>query len=178
MVHIELSKCGRIENASRPGRRLLRSTPKSIAGRYYQLLSGHAAIGSCLKDKIRKTEDDRCWWCGGGERQTRHHLFTECRAWMPQIRRLWKDIGKAHGWKHPRAPSDKYSIYSRGTSQRCNDLYSGKWLWKEKFTEAVLAFLGSTKIGCISARRTPPEEVDGADMGDEGEEGGPGPPVG
>ena len=77
---------------------------------------------------------------------------------MAQIRRLWKDIGKAHGWKHPRAPS-------------------GKWLWVEKSTEAVLAFLGSTRVGCISARRTPPEEVDGADRGDEGEEGGPGPPV-
>ena len=53
---------------------------------------------------------------------------------------------------------------------------SGKWLWKERSTEAVLAFLGSTGVGCISARRTPPE-VDGADWGDEGEEGGPGPPV-
>ena len=77
---------------------------------------------------------------------------------MPQIKRLWRDIGKAHGWKHPRGPS-------------------GKWLWKEKSTKAVLAFLGSTRVGCISARRTPPEEVDGADLGDEGEEGGPGPPV-
>ena len=137
---------------------LLRRTPKSIAGRCYQLLSGHAAIGPYLKDKIRKTEDDRYWWCGGGKKQTLHHLFPECRAWMHQIRRLWRDIRKAHGWKHPRAPS-------------------GKWLWKEKSTEAVLAFLGSTRVGYISARRTPPEEVDGADLGGEGEEGGPGPPV-
>lgn len=29
-------------------------------------LSGHAAIGPYLKDKIYKTDDDRCWWCGGG----------------------------------------------------------------------------------------------------------------
>ena len=56
--------------------------------RYYQLLSGHAAIGPYLKDKIRRTDDDRCWWCAGGKQQTRHHLFTECRAWLPQIRRL------------------------------------------------------------------------------------------
>ena len=61
---------------------------------------------------------------------------------MPQIRRLWKDIGKAHGWKHPRASS-------------------GNWLWKEKSTEEVLAFLGSTRVGCISARRTPQEDWDG-----------------
>ena len=77
---------------------------------------------------------------------------------MPKIRRLWKDIWKSHGWKHPRASS-------------------GKWLWKGKSTEAVLAFLGSTRVRCISARRTPPEGVGGADWGEEGEEGGPGPPV-
>ena len=105
-------------------RRLLRRAPKPTAGRCYQLLSGHAAIGPYLEDNIRKTDDDRCWWCGGGKRQTRHHLFTECRAWMPQIRRLWKGIGKAHGRKHPRAPS-------------------GEWLWREKSTEAVLAFWGA-----------------------------------
>ena len=96
--------------------------------------------------------------CGGGKKQTLRHLFTECRAWMPQIRRLWRDIGKAHGWKHPRAPL-------------------GKWLGKEKPTEVVLASLGSTRVGCISAGKTPPEEVRGADFGDEGEESGPGPPV-
>ena len=106
------------------GRRHLRRTPKSIAGRYYQLLSSHAAIGPYLKDKIRKTDDDHCWWCEGGKRQTRHHLFTECRAWIPQTRRLWRDIGKAHGWKHPKAPS-------------------GKWLWMETSTEAGLAFWGA-----------------------------------
>ena len=81
---------------------------KHIASRYYQLLSGHSAIGPYIKDKIRKTDDDRCWWCGGGKKQTRHHLFTECGAWMPQIRKLWKDVGKARGWKYPRAPSGRW----------------------------------------------------------------------
>ena len=98
------------------GRRLPRRARKSVASRYYQLLSGHAAIGPYPRDKIRKTDDDRCW-CREGKKQTRHHLFTGCRAWRLQISRLWKDIGKAHGWKHPRAPSVK-------------------WLWKEKSTEA------------------------------------------
>ena len=139
-------------------RRLLRRTPKHIAGRYYQLLSGHAAIGPYLKDKIHKVDDDRCWWCGGGKRQTRHHLFTECRAWAPQIRKLWRDIGKAQGWRHPRAPSVR-------------------WLWREKSTGAVLDFLGSTRVGCIRARRVVPEEAARAGSGDEGEEGGPGPPA-
>ena len=43
------------------------------------------------------------------------------------LRKLWKGIGKAHGWGHPRAPA-------------------GKWLWKEKSTEAVLFCFDS----CIS----------------------------
>ena len=55
------------------------------------------------------------------KQQTRRHLFTECRALRPQITRLWKEIGKACGWKHPKAPSVK-------------------WLWREKATEAVLDF--------------------------------------
>lgn len=88
----------RREYHSPPGKglrhRLLRWTSKSVAGRYYQLLSGHAAIGPCLGGNIHKTADDRCWWCGG-KKQTRHHLFTEYRVWGPQITRLWKDLGKA-----------------------------------------------------------------------------------
>ena len=41
-------------------RKLLQRAPKHIASRYYQLLSGHAAIGPYLKGKIRKTDDDQC----------------------------------------------------------------------------------------------------------------------
>ena len=89
-------------------RKPLRRAPKSVASRCYQLLSGHAAVGPYLKDKIQKAVDDKCWWCGGGKQQTCHHLFTECRAWCPQITRLWKDIGKAHRWKYPRGPSVKW----------------------------------------------------------------------
>ena len=159
---MDLGVPGRSQKYRPPGkgikRRLLRRTPKHIAGRYYQLLSGHAAIGPYLKDKIHKMDNDRCWWCGGGKRQTRHHLFTECRAWTPQIRKLWKDIGKAQEWRHPRAPSVR-------------------WLWREKSTEAVLDFLANTRVGCIRSRRVVPEEATRAGSGDEGEEGGPGPPA-
>ena len=40
----------------------LRRARKSVASRYYQLMSGHAAvaIGPYLRDKIRKTKADRC----------------------------------------------------------------------------------------------------------------------
>ena len=49
----------------------------------YQLLSGHAAIGSSLHDRMtgpRRLESDECWWCRCGKRQSQHHLFIECRA--------------------------------------------------------------------------------------------------
>ena len=75
----------------------------------------------------------------------------------------------------------------QGTLGQVYDLFEGRWpevlrpilvkKWKEKSTEAVLAFLGSTRAGCISARRVAPEDADGSGRGNEGEEGGPGPPT-
>ena len=71
-------------------------------------MSGHAAIGSFLHDRItgpQCLESDECWWCNCGRRQSRFHLFVECRAWAPQIRKLWKRVGKDCGREHPRAPA-------------------------------------------------------------------------
>ena len=104
-----------------------------MTGRYYRPLSGHAPTGSCLNDKILKIDNDRCWWFLSGERQSRHHLFTRCRAWVPQARKVWKVIGKVCEWKHPRA-------------------FSVKWLWKERATEAVLDFLRDTRVGDVWSR--------------------------
>ena len=36
--------------------------------------------GACLAEKIHKILSGECWWCGSGERQSRHHLFFRCRA--------------------------------------------------------------------------------------------------
>ena len=88
--------------------RALHKVRKSLAGRYYQLLSGHAAIGTFLHDRMtgpQRLESDKYWWCSRGKRRTRHHLFTEYQEWAPQIRRLWKRIGRDCQWQHPRAPS-------------------------------------------------------------------------
>ena len=63
-----------------PLRKQLRRTRKALASRYYQLLSGHAAIGTYLHYKIHKTDTDECWWCDSGEPQSRHRLFTRCRV--------------------------------------------------------------------------------------------------
>ena len=139
-------------------RRLLRQVRKSTAQRYYQLLSGHAAIGSFLHDRMtgpQTLEPDECWWCNCGKRQTRHHLFTECRAWAPQIRRLWKRIGKDCHWEHPLV----------------------RRLWKGEASEAVLEFLEDTLVGSRSSgmARANVDEAESVRQS-EGEEGGPGPP--
>ena len=57
---------------------------KEVAGRYYQLPSGHAVIEPYLCDRIRKIDSDRCWWCDSGERQSYYHLFARCKAWAPR----------------------------------------------------------------------------------------------
>ena len=72
-------------------RRALRKVRELTAQRYCQLLSGHAAIGSFLHDRMsgpQRLETGECWCCNCGKRQTHHNLFTECRAWAPQIRKL------------------------------------------------------------------------------------------
>ena len=90
-----------------PGGRLrkgLGKVRKELAGRFYQLLSGHAATAPHLR-RIGQAPSDRCWWCGSGERQTRYHLFIRCRWWTPEIRRLWQGVGGGCEWESPRAPS-------------------------------------------------------------------------
>ena len=73
---------------------------------------------------------------------------------------MWKTIGKACGWKHPKAPSVKH-------------------LWKDKYkaTEAVLDFLRDTGVGyMLNLRRLSGEEGGEGGEGEINEEDGPGPP--
>ena len=59
-------------------RKALAKERKGRAGRFYQLLSGHAATGEHLM-RVNQAESDKCFWCGSGEWQTRFHLFPRCR---------------------------------------------------------------------------------------------------
>lgn len=72
----------------------LRRVRMTLAGRYYQLLSGHALTGSHFA-WIKKMYTGECWWCASGKPQSRYHHFTRRRAWAPQAKRMWKAIGKA-----------------------------------------------------------------------------------
>ena len=92
-----------------PGRGLrrqhLRRERKELAGRYYQFLSGHAAIGAYLRDRLHKIDSDRCWWCDTGQRQSRFHLVARCPVWAGQARVMWGRIRRLCEWERPRAPS-------------------------------------------------------------------------
>ena len=49
---------------ARPGiRPQLRTAPKAIAARYFQLLIGHAMVAPFLKKRWGWTDSGRCWWC-------------------------------------------------------------------------------------------------------------------
>ena len=71
-------------------KKALRRVRKSLASRYYQLLSGHAAIGSFPHEKVAgplRRESSERRRCSCGKRESRYHLFAECRAWALHIRR-------------------------------------------------------------------------------------------
>ena len=81
---------------------------KRLTGRFYQLLSGHAATTEHLK-RVGQASSDRCWWCGSGERQTRYHLLVRCWRWLPEIRRLWQRVEADCEWGAPAPRPDSSS---------------------------------------------------------------------
>ena len=128
-------------------RKELRHERKTLAGRYYQLTSGHAATGGYLCNKVHKLPPNKCWWCGHDVRQTRHHLFVNCAAWKPQIKELWKDVGYLCGWKHPRVP-------------RISLLFGDK-----RAIKMVLSFLRMMKVGQMAT--IPPRDGAREEGGEE-----------
>ena len=80
----------------------------------------------------------------------------------PQIRELWRRVGKDCGWEHPRAPALR-------------------WLWKGDAVGAMVEFLEDTGVGSRTsaelARARVDEDRDGEEVpGQESEGDGPGPP--
>ena len=133
--------------------------PQGICWSFYQFLSGHANIGSYLH-RMELVDDDTCWWCDTGERQTRFHLVASCPAWRGQARVLWKRVAKLCEWNGPRAPEVRLLF---------DDVPAAP---------AVLSFLRDTRIGRIvpQALRRRRDGEEGREVDREGEEGGPGPP--
>ena len=142
---------------SRPGiHPQLARAPKRVVARFLQLLSGYALIAPFLKERWGWTESDACWWCGSG-RQSRVHLFKECRTWKNEIGELWTAVGKASGERDKKGTSrafksrkgfgcDVRQAKARPSNTSIRDLLSG-----DRYTEAVLRSLGDTRVGEVKA---------------------------
>ena len=141
------------DKRARPGiRTLLRGTRKGVTSRFFQLLSGHAMIAPFLKDRWGWTETDSCWWCNGG-RQSRDHLFKECGRWAKEIKDLWKEVGRASGRRQERGGPFKsrkgFCFHVRMARARPSNTTVRELLSDDRYTEAVLEFLGKTKVGIV-----------------------------
>ena len=154
-------------------RKELGKCPKELAGRFFQLMSGHAAVGEHLV-RVGQADSDACHWCGSGERQTRHHLFIKCKRWGPEIGRLWQRVRAETG---------------EGGAPSIRRLFDGR------NTRAILDFLRETKVGKMPSRvllaggpDMEEEDLEGfslmvsdeeaeTECSSSGDEDGPGPPI-
>ena len=139
------------EKGARPRiRTLLRTTRKGVAARYFQLLSGHAMTAPFLKDRWGWIDSDACWWCNG-RRQSRDHLFKECKMWEKEIGELWSTVGKISGRKGggdgPFKSRKGFGFHVRQARARPSNTTIRELLSNSRYMEAVLEFLGKTRVG-------------------------------
>jgi len=142
----EADKCSkhhgyRLKGKAGSKRPIPMNSVKSLAARFYRLKSGHAPVGTYLK-RFGHRDDDKCWWCGGGGRaaaqtQTQEHLFRHCSRWKDQQKTLWKEVGKATGWR----------------AGRCRHVQESELLSLEMCDKAVMDFLAATDVGKFPPKR-------------------------
>ena len=65
---------------------------KKYASRYYQLKVGHGAVGTFLA-RIGMIETPECWRCKESV-QSVEHLYTRCRRWRKERRKLVRELEK------------------------------------------------------------------------------------
>ena len=85
-------------------RKELKHGRKAFAGRYYQLLSGHAATRACLYGRVWGVPSDRCWWCGRDERQPTS--LRQVRGVGPLDQNPIEGSGKGLWMETPPGPMD------------------------------------------------------------------------
>jgi len=102
----EANKCSkhhgyRLKGKAGSKRPIPMNSVKPLAARFYQRKSGQAPVGTYLK-QFGHRDDDKGWWCGGIGRtaaESQEHLFRHCSRWKDQEKTLWKEVGKATGWR-------------------------------------------------------------------------------
>ena len=108
---------------------LLGKTKKLYASRFYQLKTGHGAMGTFL-ERIGAVGSAECWWCGDGE-QSVIHLYTKCRKWRTKRQVLKKNLDKI-GIRWQRRPERKWLA---------------ELLANERAVGPLLVYLKDTEVG-------------------------------
>lgn len=104
-----------------------------------------------LKERWGWLSTDGCWWCGKG-RQSRGHLLKECTAWTKEIKELWAAVGEASRGR-AQASEDRFrgtrgfGYRVRQARERLSNTSIRGLLSDDRYTEAVLGFLGATRVG-------------------------------
>ncbi|KAL2005121.1 hypothetical protein VTN00DRAFT_2971 [Thermoascus crustaceus] len=106
------------------------AAPKKIASRYYQLKTGHEAIGTYLQ-KIQVRDSEACQGCQA-PKESVYHLLFECREWQKQRRALYRALTRAR-------------VALPTTTEGHPE---GRLLGDPKATKAILQFLADTTVGC------------------------------
>jgi hypothetical protein len=75
--------------------RVVAGCSKRLAGRFYQLKTGHCLTGQYLQWTESRAAA-KCGWCPC-KVQTREHLFKNCPHWKPQQKTLWAEVWKETG---------------------------------------------------------------------------------
>jgi hypothetical protein len=107
----------------------LAAAPKGIASRYFQLKTGHVAIGAYLQ-KVQAQESGACRGCQAPS-ETVYHLLFECREWRRQQEALYRALGQA-----------KVALPTAAEEHP-----EGRLLGDPRATKAILQFLADTTIG-------------------------------
>ena len=114
---------------------VLGNVAKKYAARFYQLKVGHGTVGTYLA-RIGKIESPQCWWCKEPV-QTVEHLYTKCRRWRRERRKLVRELGKE-------------GVTWQAQAER-------RWLAgllaNEKAVTPLLRFLEATEVGAREGAR-------------------------
>lgn len=84
---------------------------------------------------------------GNQARQSREHIFKECKGWEMEVRALWDRVGK--GAKTEEVGPSTAGKASVMISKNPELAQTQDLLGNEKFTDAVLAFLKDTKVEMV-----------------------------
>ena len=105
------------------------------ASRFYQLKVGHGAVGTYLA-RIGVIEAPDCWWCKEVV-QSVEHLYTRCRKWRRERRKLVREL-------------EKEGVTPQAQAER-------RWLAgllaNEKAVTSLLRFLKAAEVGAREGAR-------------------------